>query len=206
MPLPFYQYLAAGIPLDGVRDIPDITLFAANGLWSHYYVFCYTDPNFGGSPCVAGHPELWPGAGGTSFGSPIMAGVQALVNESVGIHHGGNPNFVYYFLNGIQNAFVREAACDSSLGTNINPRCVFHDVTFGDMDVNCLPFSSTQTFNCYIPSGTNGVLSLSNNSYEPAYTAKRGFDFASGMGSVDVFHLVKSWPGSRLDTEPFEGK
>jgi hypothetical protein len=73
------------------------------------------------------------------------------------------------------------------------------------MDVNCLPLTdpTTQavigTFNCYIPSGTNGVLSLANNAYEPTYTAKPGYDFTSGIGSVDVYHLVKSWPGSRLD-------
>ena len=198
-PKPLFQFLAPGIPNDRVRDIPDITFFAANGLWNHYYVFCYTDPAGGGSPCVAGHPEDWPGAGGTSFGAPIMAGVQALVNESVGTHYQGDPNFVYYALNAIQNAFVGQAACDSKLGTNISPRCVFHDVTFGDMDMNCrTDVRAGATFNCFLDGETNGVLSLSNTSYEPAYTAKPGYDFASGIGSVDVFHLVRSWPGSRL--------
>ncbi|MEI9974543.1 MAG: hypothetical protein WDO73_22350 [Ignavibacteriota bacterium] len=28
---------------DGVRDIPDVSLFAANGLWGHYYPICYSD-------------------------------------------------------------------------------------------------------------------------------------------------------------------
>jgi subtilase family serine protease len=198
-PKPLFQFLAAGIPNDHVRDIPDITMFASNGFWGHYYVFCYTDPAGGGSPCVAGHPELWPGAGGTSFGSPIMAGVQALINESVGTHYQGDPNFVYYSLNAIQNAFVGETRCDSNLGATVDSRCVFHDVTFGDMTVNCLPdVSAGQTFNCFLDGATNGVLSLSNTSYEPAYPAKPGYDFASGIGSVDVFHLVGSWPGSRL--------
>jgi subtilase family serine protease len=198
-PKPIFQFFASGIPNDQVRDIPDITFFAANGLWNHYYVFCYTDPAGGGSPCVAGHPELWPGAGGTSFGAPIMAGVQALINESVGAHYQGDPNFVLYALNAVQNASVGQAACDSNLGTNIDQRCIFHDVTFGDMDVNCLPdVKAGETFNCFLDSATNGVLSLSNSSYEPTYTAKRGYDFASGIGSADVFHLVRSWPGSRL--------
>jgi len=53
--------------------------------------------------------------------------------------------------------------------------------------------------NCFIPTGlTNGVMSLSNTSYQPTYGTKRGYDFATGMGSVDVFNLVRSWPGSRL--------
>ena len=71
------------------------------------------------------------------------------------------------------------------------------------MDVNCLPLADTNgtvigTFNCYIPSGANGVLSLSNSSYEPAYSATKGWDFATGIGSVNAFNLVKNWPGSRV--------
>ena len=31
--------------MTGVRDLPDVSLFAANGLWGHYYVFCYSDPH-----------------------------------------------------------------------------------------------------------------------------------------------------------------
>jgi subtilase family serine protease len=206
-PKPFYQYFAPGIPFDGVRDIPDITMFAANGLWGHYYIICYSDPtpNFGGAPCTAGEPQEWAGFGGTSFGAPIMAGVQALINEAVSTQFDGNPNYIYYLLDANQNAFVGLSSCNSSLGTSVDPRCVFHDVTFGDNDVNCLPLTNSVTgavigtFNCYIPSGTNGVLSLVNNQYEPAYTATPGYDFSSGMGSVDVFHLVKNWPGSSLE-------
>ena len=204
-PKPTYQLLAAGIPHDGVRDIPDISLFASNGFWGHYYVFCYSDPNFGGAPCPLDHPELWAGAGGTSFGAPIMAGVQALLNEASGVRFDGNPNYAYYTLNFVQNLFGLGPSCDSNLGTKSSNLCIFHDVTLGDMDVNCLPLTDPKTgavigtFNCFIPTGlTNGVMSLSNTSYQPTYGTKRGYDFATGMGSVDVFNLVRSWPGSRL--------
>jgi subtilase family serine protease len=200
-PKPIYQYLAAGIPNDGVRDIPDIAMFASNGSWGHYYVFCVEASS---GVCPAGEPQNWPGAGGTSFGAPIMAGVQALVNEAVGTQYQGDPNFVYYFLNAVQNASLPQSACNSSLGNKVNPHCIYHDVTVGDMDVNCLPLTNPDTgavigtFNCYIPSGTNGVMSLVNNKYEPTYVAKPGYDFASGMGSVNVFNLVRSWPGSKV--------
>jgi subtilase family serine protease len=203
-PKPAYQYLAAGIPFDGVRDIPDITMFASNGFWGHYYVFCYSDPNFGGSPCTAGHPEVWAGAGGTSFGAPIMAGVQALINQATGVRFAGNPNYVYYTLSALQNAFVGISPCNANRGTGVSASCIFHDVTLGDMDVNCLPFTDPATgtvigtFNCFIPSGMNGVMSKVNSSYKPTYAAKPGYDFASGIGSVDVSNLVRSWPGSRL--------
>jgi len=203
-PKPAFQFLAAGNPNDGVRDIPDITMFASNGFWGHYYVFCYSDPTagFGGSPCTAGHPELWAGAGGTSFGAPIMAGVQALVNESVGTTFQGDPNFVYYALDAFQNTSVPNQACDSSLGEKGNPHCIYHDVTVGDMDVNCRTLTRrgvvVGTFDCFLDGTANGVLSLSNGSYEPTYVAQPGYDLTSGIGSVDVFNLVRNWPGSRV--------
>jgi subtilase family serine protease len=204
-PKPSFQYLAAGVPYDGVRDIPDITMFASNGLWGHYYVICYSDPtpNYGGAPCTPGEPQNWSGFGGTSFGGPIMAGVQALINQSAGNSYQGDPDYIYYHLDAVQNEFLPQSACNSSLGTKINPLCIYHDVTVGDMDVNCLPLTNANgqvigTFNCYSPSGTNGVMSLVNRRYEPAYVAAPGYDFTSGIGSVNVFNLVKNWPGSML--------
>ncbi|HET9402635.1 MAG TPA: protease pro-enzyme activation domain-containing protein, partial [Candidatus Acidoferrales bacterium] len=43
---PSWQSGLFGNPSDGVRDIPDVSLFAANGIWSHYYVFCWSNPEF----------------------------------------------------------------------------------------------------------------------------------------------------------------
>jgi hypothetical protein len=80
-PTPPWQTGVVGLPSNGVRNVPDVSLFAGNGLWSHFYVFCYSDPSNGGVPCSQA-PNTWPGEGGTSFASPIMAGIQALVNET----------------------------------------------------------------------------------------------------------------------------
>src|SRR5437879_8292197 len=92
-PKPSWQSVL-GNPNDGVRDTPDVSLFAADGLWSHYYVFCWSDTANGGAACT-GAPSGWSGAGGTSFASPIMAGVQALINQKAGQRQ-GEPNPVYY--------------------------------------------------------------------------------------------------------------
>ena len=46
-PKPPYQSLL-GNPSDGVRDIPDVSLFAASGVWLHYYPYCFSGP--GGVP------------------------------------------------------------------------------------------------------------------------------------------------------------
>jgi subtilase family serine protease len=172
-----------GNPADGVRDIPDVSLFAADGIWGHLYAFCWSN---GGIPCN-GDPGVWDGAGGTSFAAPIMAAIQALVNQAVG-GRSGNPDPAYYSLAAAEYGVNGNTSCNSSLGNSVASTCVFHDVTQGDVDVPC-----TGVLNCYLPSGVWGVLSTSNSSYQPSYGTQTGWDFATGIGSVDVANLVNSW-------------
>lgn len=176
---PYWQ-VATGNPADGVRDIPDVSLFAANGVWGHYYVDCWSDVRAGGASC-AGAPSTWDGGGGTSYSAPIFAGIQALVNQYNGGAQ-GNPNQKYYEL--------------AALGG------IFHSVTLGDNDVNC-----GGTIACYGATTTsggggrhggggssyNGALSTSTTSLAPAYKAAAGWNFATGLGSVDAFNLVTNW-------------
>jgi subtilase family serine protease len=184
---PSWQTGVVGIPADGVRDLPDVSLFASNGLWGHYYVFCWSDTREGGAACT-GAPSGWSGAGGTSFASPILAGIQALVNQKQGARQ-GNPNPVYYTLAATEYGASGSTSCNSSNGNTVGSTCIFYDVTQGDMDVNC-----TGTHNCYRPSGTNGVLSTSNTSYLKAYGTTTGWDFATGIGTVNATNLVNNWP------------
>src|SRR5271167_798813 len=158
-PKPSWQSLV-GNPNDGVRDTPDVSLFAANGLWGHYYVACYSDPNNGGSSC-SGAPDNWSGFGGTSISAPIMAGIQALINQRTGSRQ-GNPNPTYYSLGAAEYGTSGNSGCNSSLGNAVNPSCIFYDVTLGDMDVDC-----TGSNNCYLPSGTYGGLSTSDSTLQP---------------------------------------
>jgi subtilase family serine protease len=189
---PSWQTGVAGIPADGVRDIPDVSLFAADGLWGHYYVDCWSDIRNGGASC-AGAPSTWDGGGGTSFSTPILAGIQALVNQHSGARQ-GNPNPVYYTL----------AATVPG---------IFHNVTQGDIDVNCggttACFGATQSTPAAGGRGSrggfgssvsyNGALSTSGTSLLPAYltgilgTPVTPWNFAAGLGSVDAYNLVMSW-------------
>ncbi len=183
---PSWQTGVIGLPHNSVRNIPDVSLFAANGVWGHFYPFCYSDVRFGGISC-AGAPNTWAGAGGTSFSSPIMAGIQALVNQVNGSQQ-GNPNVAYYKLASHEYGTTGNASCNSTLGNAVASTCIFYDVTQGDMDSNC-----TGTHNCYTPSGSIGVLSTSNSSYLPAYGTTTGWDFATGIGSVNAKNLVVAW-------------
>jgi len=199
---PFYQRFVFGNPSDGVRDVPDISLFAGSGFWSHYYVFCYSDLIRGGSTCN-NPPSSWAGAGGTSFSTPIMAGLQSLINQVTGARQ-GNPNYVYYVLAGLEYGASGNAACNSTLGKAADTTCTFYDVTLGDMDVPCAPLATDSTatrFSCFYPStnpGDFGVLSTSNTSFRPAFASSVGWDFATGIGSVNANNLVVNWPGSAL--------
>jgi hypothetical protein len=194
-PKPSWQSLA-GMPNDGVRDLPDVSLFAANGVWGHYYPFCFQSGDGG---CVgAPDDDTWSTGGGTSFASPIMAGFQALVNQKSGERQ-GNPNPVYYSLAGKEYGASGDSSCNSTLGNTAGSSCIFYDVTLGDMTVPCVGPD------CYQPSGTYGVLSTSTSACEPtneadgdcgAYIATTGWDFATGIGSVNVTNLVENWPTS----------
>ena len=184
-PKPAWQSLV-GVPQDGVRDLPDVSLFAANGVWGHYYVFCDTDTRNGGASC-SGAPSTWSGAGGTSFASPIMAGIQSMVNQYTGSSW-GNPNPTYYGLARLEYGAGGSSTCNSSKGNGVGGSCFFYDVTSGDNDVVC-----TGTHNCYRPSGTYGVLSTSDSSYLPAYVTGVGWDFATGIGSLNATNLALYW-------------
>ena len=134
-----------GNPSDGVRDIPDVSLMAANGVWNHFYVICMSNPaevSEGlASPC-SNPITSWPGFGGTSVSSPIWAGIQALVNQKTG-ERWGNANTVYY------------AIARAEYGPAGNPPCtvrawvrglvlgVFHDVTQGSIFLPCTSLGNT---------------------------------------------------------------
>ncbi|SPF33820.1 NHL repeat containing protein (modular protein) [Candidatus Sulfopaludibacter sp. SbA4] len=178
-----------GNPSDGVRDVPDVALFASAGLWGHYYVFCISD----GASC-AGAPSTWPGGGGTSFASPIMAGIQALINQALGSANVGNPNPVYYQIGRSEySAPANRAACGSTTGPAST--CSFNDILEGDIEVPC-----AGSYNCYFGGGGLGVMSTSNTSYAPAYAAASGWDFATGIGSVNASNLLNAFVDSVAPT------
>jgi subtilase family serine protease len=187
-PKPSFQSLV-GVPADGVRDIPDVALFASDGTaWGHNYATCFTDPNNGGAPCT-GNPATWAtNAGGTSYATPIMAAIQALVDQFNGGPQ-GNPLPNYYSLAKSQYGKTGNAACAATKGNKISASCIFHDIVTGDDDVDC-----KGTNNCFRPSGTFGVLSTSDSAYKPAYKATVGYDCPTGIGSVDAANLALNWP------------
>jgi hypothetical protein len=212
---PAWQAGVFGNPSDGVRDIPDVSLFASNGYWGHYMIACYSNPaNNGndGTPCLGTAPSTWWGGGGTSFSSPMFAGIQALVNEYTN-QRWGNPNTVYYQLANAEYGASGNPNCNSSTVNVTSTPCVFYDVTLGDIDVNCTGA------NCYLPSGTYGVLSaapevltsIALSAKGSAYTSLPACAITGGNGSggtcsatgIDpVNALTLSAPGTGYTATP----
>jgi len=185
-PKPSWQSGFLGNPADGVRDIPDVSLFASDYAWNHIYIYC----NSGYTPCGSDVSQ-WSTSGGTSFTAPILAGVQAVVNQYTGSAQ-GLPNYVYYKIAAAEYGATGNSNCDSTKGNAVDPSCIFYDVTLGDNNAPCLPDNGV-FYNCYDPSGAVGVMSTNNNAYRPAYKTHIGWDFATGLGTVNVYNLVTNW-------------
>ena len=117
----------------------------------------------------------------------LLAGIQPLVNQREGARQ-GNPNRVCYDLAAAEYGSAGNPSCNATSGNATASGCTFHDVTRGDMDVNC-----TGTTDCYLPGGRNGVLSTTSASCSRAYGTGTGWDFATGTGSVNATNLVNGW-------------
>jgi subtilase family serine protease len=194
-PKPSFQTGVPGIPQDGLRDQPDLSFFASNGVWGSFYVECMSDKKTGGTDCTPYNDAIFLGGGGTSFSSPSMAGIQALIDQKHGKQ--GNANYVYYALAAKQFQRKSTAACNASqtTGNLPAPSCVFNDITLGDMDIPCGENKNGVSYDCFGDGkGIIGELSTSTTQGEPAYPATIGYDLATGLGSVNAAVLFDSWP------------
>ena len=85
---------APGVPSDGKRDVPDISLTAA--LHDGYLVCLF------GS---CGNGQYFYSFGGTSASSPVAAGIMALVNQKMGGQPQGLANYVLYRLASVPGVY-----------------------------------------------------------------------------------------------------
>ncbi|HKS82021.1 MAG TPA: Ig-like domain repeat protein [Candidatus Acidoferrales bacterium] len=162
-----------GVPSDGKRDLPDVSLFASNGFNNSFYLVCESDQT--GGDCNLPNGE-WLGFGGTSVSSPAFAGIMALVIQKNGGERQGNPNYVFYKM---------AAGTGNSCNTNSpTTSCIFYDIPYGStIAMACV----TSSPNCSTSTGGDsfGVLS--------GFATAAGYDEATGLGTVNVANLVNNW-------------
>jgi hypothetical protein len=162
-PKPAWQN-APGVPKDQARDLPDLSLFAANGANLSATPLCAEPGDC--APVSTGQPQITL-VGGTSVSSPAMAGVMALINQKYGRQ--GQANYTFY-------ALARQVPS------------VFHDITLGSNDITCLGGSGFGPPDCDVP-----VPNIPYVDSYGIYAASSGYDLASGLGSVDVNQLLTNW-------------
>ncbi len=159
----------AGVPNDGVRDVPDVSFSASAD--HDGYVICdesYNTNTKAFTPvCPSGPFGGFDAVGGTSAGTPALAAIVALLNESMNSPQ-GNINAVLYRLANLSASPL-------------------HDITSGGNVVPCQ--TNPPTTSC--PTSGSGAGSM-------GYSAGPGYDMATGLGSIDANALVSAWSSVAL--------
>jgi subtilase family serine protease len=175
---PAFQ-IGPGVPNDGKRDIPDVSLFAGDGLVGSFFIICEQDQNnpSTNNPCSLASPDNdTVGVGGTSASAQAFAGIMALVVQKTGNRQGIGAATAMYELAAKQSV----AGCNSSAPAST---CVFNDVTKGTISQPCVKNSP----NCIVAtsSDANGILS--------GCDAAAGYDLATGLGTINAENLVNNF-------------
>ena len=153
-----------GVPADGARDVPDISLDASDG--HDPYLICTEIQLTTNGPLTPGCQNGFristtntglTAYGGTSFGAPTFAGILALVNQKTGSSGQGNVNYILYPLAAISSP-------------------AFHDIATGNNDSPCV----LQSLGC-----------VDGNPI--GFAAGLAYDQATGLGTIDATNLVNSW-------------
>jgi hypothetical protein len=155
-----------GVPNDGVRDLPDVSLFAGAGLNLSYYAICASTGDCATAGGVQPQVSL---VGGTSASSPAMAGLMALVNQKYGRQ--GQADFTLY------------ALARAQLG-------VFHDLTSGTNNVPC----NQGTPDCSLDTNGDGFYSLQKYPAGSGYDLASGLGSVDANALVANWNKVSFLP------------
>jgi hypothetical protein len=160
-----------GVPADGVRDVPDVSLSASN--YNDPYIVCTPLSEVGKtgstSTCASGIQNALEvnnsAFGGTSASTPLMAGITVLLNQYLSSTGGlGNINPMLYSL----------AA---------NSPSAFHDT----------PAGSNSIVDCTVgdPAGQPAAMVCATGTF--GFDTTTGYDLVTGLGSVDANALAIAW-------------
>jgi hypothetical protein len=141
-----------GVPNDGKRDLPDVSLDAAAG--HDGYLLCQDGICTTNASGQLINAEL---VGGTSAAAPTFAAILALIAQKTNSRQ-GQANFVLYPLAAAQNA----ANCSST--SPPQSQCIFNDITVGNNNVpGQTGFSATPGYDLATGWGSVNVANLAAN-------------------------------------------
>jgi len=164
-PEPSWQR-APGMPNDGKRNLPDLSLFAADGANLSAWPICIEAEDCTNYTTDSGSTYVT-GVGGTSASSPAMAGIMALVNQSQSGRQ-GNPNTILYAL------------------AQQYPNS-FNDVTVGSNNVICYP----GTPNCSLDRNGDGQYTTQKYQATVGYDLATGLGSVNAANLVANWNKVK---------------
>ncbi|MFL6307456.1 MAG: protease pro-enzyme activation domain-containing protein [Candidatus Sulfotelmatobacter sp.] len=129
----------AGVPADGVRDLPDVAMMAGNGFYGATWLVCDATAD---CTVQSDGSFSFEGYGGTSAAAPAFAGILALVEQSSGGRLGQAAKQIYDLYNGS------------------HAPAIFHDITQGNNSVSCTqgsPNCAKDTAGYFFESGYNAA-------------------------------------------------
>lgn len=166
-PKPYWQ-AGTGVPQDGARDIPDVSLTASG---HDGYIICLRSL---GGDCSQG---FFFTVGGTSASSPSFAGIMALINQKTNSAWGNPAPILYSLANGSSYNTIFH---DTTVGNNKVPAASGNSIGYsagtgydlasgwGSVDVN-------QLVNAWVATGTaQSAVSLTVNGGTSALTVTHG--------------------------------
>jgi hypothetical protein len=171
---PAWQSGVTGIASGNYRLVPDISLDASPE--NAPYLFCSSDSEWTGitGSCAHGfrdsNDEYLTAAGGTSFCAPIFSGMLAIINGKLNSAGQGVINRTLYTLATDSPSYVSNTVITS-------PAAIFNNITTGSNECSA---------------GSRYCSSAG----ESEYPATAGYNQASGLGSVNFYNLLMTWPGS----------
>jgi hypothetical protein len=136
---PGWQTGVTGIPAQGGRAVPDISMFASGGnTWSQALILC--DSGLANMPAgtacdFANASDIFANYdGGSSFVAPAFAGIMALIDQKSNSRQ-GQANYVLYplaaqqYVSNSNPAQPSLATCAAYLGPQALSSCYFHDIS-----------------------------------------------------------------------------
>ena len=183
-----------GLPSDGVRDIPDVSFFASDGILSNSaYLICVSNVTACSYDARSGAQPTVLEVGGTSVATPAMAGVMALINQKTGAGQ-GSPNTELYKLAAQQTY----SNCSAENVKSSSTSCYFNDIDTGTNAMACddgIFNNGVASPDCIVfDSGDKGVVGILGPSQGTlGYSAGTGYDLATGLGSLNVANVVNAW-------------
>jgi subtilase family serine protease len=200
---PAWQAGVPGIPTQGGRAVPDISMFASGGYtWSQTLILC--DSGLANMPpgtaCdFSDANDVFANyGGGTSFVAPAFAGIMALINQKSGDRQ-GQANYVLYPLAAEQYVAYGSATqpslanCAAYLGPQAVSGCYFHDVS-------ATPNPGGATSSPFL-TGTTSV-PCTGNATSPGTFTDASTDPASNNENCYGYQITVTANGASLTTTP----